>query len=123
MSKYDTYFLMGTEDVADYVEEKLHFFPKGAVLDNTLLDSTDVVMRHKAKKEKVKEFINPDLCEISEDLVYSEPYMDYNHSENRGLFGLLPGFGAFRYGRGRRAGEHTPDRGNGKCKGYYVYSR
>lgn len=49
---------------------------------NTLLLSTDVVMNHKQKKEVVKSFINPDLCEITEDLVYSEPYIDYNHRNN-----------------------------------------
>lgn len=46
---------------------------------NSLLRTTDVVMGHKEKKELVKSFINPDLCEISEDLVYSEPFIDYNH--------------------------------------------
>lgn len=51
-------------------------------LVNSLLLSTDVVMNHKEKKENVKAFINPDLCEISEDLVYSEPYIDYNHRNN-----------------------------------------
>ncbi|MFT4146299.1 MAG: S-methyl-5-thioribose kinase [Mobilitalea sp.] len=51
-------------------------------LVNTLLLSTDVVMGHKDKKENVKSFINPDLCEISEDLVYSEPFIDYNHRNN-----------------------------------------
>ena len=51
-------------------------------LVNSLLLSTDVVMNHKQKKEHVKAFINPDLCEISEDLVYSEPYIDYNHRNN-----------------------------------------
>jgi 5-methylthioribose kinase len=43
---------------------------------NTLLNTTDVVMEHKAKKELVKSFINPELCEITEDLVYTEPYND-----------------------------------------------
>ncbi len=43
---------------------------------NTLLLTTDVVLGHKKKKEMVKSFINPDLCEITEDLVYTEPYYD-----------------------------------------------
>lgn len=43
---------------------------------NTLLLTTDVVMGHKEKKELVKRFINPELCEISEDLVYTEPFYD-----------------------------------------------
>jgi 5-methylthioribose kinase len=51
-------------------------------LVNSLLLSTDVVMNHKDKKTNVKSFINPDLCEISEDLVYSEPFIDYNHRNN-----------------------------------------
>ena len=59
-------------------------FPKFAdqvstFLAETLLQTTDLVMNHKEKKEYVKSFINPDLCEITEDLVFSEPYLDYNH--------------------------------------------
>lgn len=46
---------------------------------NTLLKTTDVVMEHKAKKDLVKSFINPELCEITEDLVLTEPYNDVNH--------------------------------------------
>lgn len=49
---------------------------------NSLLRTTDIVLGHKEKKELVKSFINPDLCEISEDLVYSEPFIDYNHRNN-----------------------------------------
>jgi len=45
---------------------------------NTLLLTSDVVLDHKKKKEMVKSFINPELCEISEDLVYTEPFNDYN---------------------------------------------
>ena len=43
---------------------------------NTLLKTTDVVMEHKEKKALVKSFINPELCEITEDLVLMEPYND-----------------------------------------------
>jgi 5-methylthioribose kinase len=46
---------------------------------NTLLLTSDVVMNHKEKKEMVKDYINPELCEITEDLVYSEPFNDYHH--------------------------------------------
>lgn len=46
---------------------------------NTLLLTSDVCMEHKAKKELVKNFINPELCEISEDLVYTEPFSDINN--------------------------------------------
>ena len=46
---------------------------------NTLLKTTDVAMEHKEKKALVKSFINPELCEITEDLVLMEPYNDINH--------------------------------------------
>lgn len=49
---------------------------------NSLLKTTDVCMEHKAKKESVRKFINPMLCEITEDLVFSEPYVDYNGRNN-----------------------------------------
>lgn len=45
-------------------------------LVNTLLLTSDVVIEHKAKKELVKKFTNPELCEITEDLVYTEPFYD-----------------------------------------------
>lgn len=45
----------------------------------TLLRTTDVVMPHKDKKELLKRFINPELCEISEDLVFTEPYYNTNN--------------------------------------------
>jgi 5-methylthioribose kinase len=43
---------------------------------NTLLLTSDVVMEHKAKKRLQGNYINPDLCEITEDLVYTEPFND-----------------------------------------------
>jgi 5-methylthioribose kinase len=45
---------------------------------NTLLETTDIVMEHKTKKDMVRRFINPELCEITEDLVLTEPYNDIN---------------------------------------------
>mgnify|MGYP000860620574 FL=1 len=48
----------------------------------SLLLSTDVVLDHKKKKELVRSFINPDLCEITEDLVYTEPYNDQKKRNN-----------------------------------------
>lgn len=47
----------------------------------TQLSTTDIMMDHKEKKELVKSFINPDLCEITEDLVLTEPYNDI-HGKN-----------------------------------------
>ena len=49
---------------------------------NTLLKTTDVAMEHKEKKAMVKSFINPELCEITEDLVLAEPYLNYNNRNN-----------------------------------------
>ncbi len=51
-------------------------------LVNSLFKTTDVCTPHKEKKENVKSFINPDLCEISEDLVFTEPYNDCAHRNN-----------------------------------------
>ncbi|MFC7371886.1 S-methyl-5-thioribose kinase [Fictibacillus iocasae] len=45
---------------------------------NTLLLSSDVVMNHKDKKAAAAAFSNPELCEITEDLVYSEPFKNHN---------------------------------------------
>lgn len=80
-------FLM--EDLSDHeiMREGLlsyKIYPKFAdhittFMVNTLLPTTDVVMDHKEKKELLKSFINPDLCEISEELVYTEPFNDYNN--------------------------------------------
>lgn len=60
-----------------------HIYPEFAeqistFLVNSLLLTTDVVMDHKEKKALVKDFVNPELCELTEDLVFSEPYLDYN---------------------------------------------
>jgi 5-methylthioribose kinase len=52
---------------------------------NTLLLTSDVVMNHRDKKNMVKDYINADLCEITEDLVYSEPFTNYNNRND-----LLP---------------------------------
>jgi 5-methylthioribose kinase len=48
---------------------------------NTLLLTSDVVLGHKKKKELVKNYINPDLCEITEDLVYTEPFFDCQRND------------------------------------------
>jgi 5-methylthioribose kinase len=49
---------------------------------NTLFSTTDAVMEHKAKKALVKSFINPELCEITEDLVLTEPCNDLKGRNN-----------------------------------------
>lgn len=77
------------EDLSDhalmrYALMRHEMFPRFAddvstYMVNTLLKTTDVAMEHKAKKDMVKRFINPELCEITEDLVLTEPYNDCNH--------------------------------------------
>lgn len=74
------------EDLSDhelmrYALMKHQVFPRFAedittYMVNTLLMTTDIVMEHKEKKALVKSFINPELCEITEDLVLNEPYND-----------------------------------------------
>lgn len=63
---------------------KHHTYPAFAehistFLVNSLLPTTDIALHHQDKKELVKTFINPELCEITEDLVFTEPYLDNNH--------------------------------------------
>ncbi len=90
---YDTVMsACGMEDLSEYqlmryalMEHKT--FPKFAddistFMVNTLLMTSDVVMEHKAKKDLVKSFISPELCEITEDLVLMEPYNDIKHENN-----------------------------------------
>lgn len=85
--KYDPVMnCFAMEDLSDYEMMRTALmnyrkFPEFAdhittFLANTLLMTSDVVMDHKEKKEMVKKFINPDLCEITEDLVYTEPFYD-----------------------------------------------
>lgn len=42
----------------------------------TLLLTSDVVLDHQEKKAYLKDFINPELCDITEALVYTEPFYD-----------------------------------------------
>ena len=62
-------------------------FPKFAdqissFLASTLLLSSDIVMDHTEKKLLASELVNPDLCDLTEHLVFSEPYFDYNKRNN-----------------------------------------
>ena len=50
-------------------------------LSRTLLLTTDLFMNKFEKKKNVKEFINPEWCDISECLVFTEPY-DNNRNRN-----------------------------------------
>ncbi len=77
------------EDLSDYtiMRQALlqhRVFPKFAehittFMVNTLLLTSDVFLNHQEKKSLVKSYTNPELCEITEDLVYTEPFNDYKH--------------------------------------------
>lgn len=43
-------------------------------LARTLFYTSDLAMNPQDKKEQVKQFINPDLCKITEDLIFRDPY-------------------------------------------------
>lgn len=47
-------------------------------LVNSLLMTTDIVMDHQKRKALVREFSNPELCDITENLVFGEPILNYN---------------------------------------------
>lgn len=74
------------EDISEYKnlrKELLNgkIFPNFAdeistFLVDTLLPTTDLILESGVKKERVKEFINKELCDISECLVFREPYID-----------------------------------------------
>lgn len=56
-------------------------FPKFAdeissFLVDTLLPTTDLVLDRGEKKDRVREFVNVELCDISECLVFTEPYVN-----------------------------------------------
>lgn len=62
-------------------------FPKFAdqistFMAQVLMGTTDVVMDHQEKKKLQKSFINPQLCDITEALVYTEPYNDEQGRNN-----------------------------------------
>lgn len=57
-------------------------FPKFAndisdFIADTLLPTTDLVISRSDKKKRVQLFTNIELCDITEDLVLTEPYYDY----------------------------------------------
>lgn len=80
-------YALSMEDISAYKNLRTEMaagktFPKLAddiatFMADTLLPTTDLIMNRAEKKEKVKLFTNPELCDISEDLIFTEPYYDY----------------------------------------------
>lgn len=98
---YDTVMCAcGMQDLSDHMimrtamlEHKI--FPKFAEQISTfmaqvLMGTTDITMDHQKKKELQRKFINPELCDISEALVYTEPYNDILKRNN--VFALIADF-------------------------------
>ena len=83
--------VLAMEDISEYKNLRTELvagkiFPNFAdniseFLSRTLLLTTDLFMDKFEKKKNVKEFINPELCDISEYLVFTEPY-DNNKNRN-----------------------------------------
>jgi 5-methylthioribose kinase len=48
----------------------------GLFMARTLGYTSDLALDYKTKKEQVARFINPELCKITEDLVFTEPYRE-----------------------------------------------
>lgn len=48
----------------------------GEYLANTLFFTSDFGLKPSDKKELVQKFINPELCKITEDLVFTDPFFD-----------------------------------------------
>lgn len=46
-------------------------------LVNSLIMTTDIVMNHKDKRELNQDYVNPILCDITKDVVYTEPFTNY----------------------------------------------
>ena len=83
--------VLAMEDISEYKNLRTELiagkiFPNFAdniseFLSRTLLLTTDLFMNKFEKKKNVKEFTNPELCDISECLVFTEPY-DNNKNRN-----------------------------------------
>lgn len=90
---YDTVMsACGMQDLSDHMIMRTammqhKIFPKFAdqistFLAQVLMGTTDVVMDHQEKKALQRKYINPELCDISEALVFTEPFNDEMHRNN-----------------------------------------
>lgn len=83
--------VLAMEDISEYKNLRTELiagkiFPNfvdniSEFLSRTLLLTTDLFMNKFEKKKNVKKFTNPELCDISECLVFTEPY-DNNRNRN-----------------------------------------
>ncbi|WCK55648.1 S-methyl-5-thioribose kinase [Aneurinibacillus sp. Ricciae_BoGa-3] len=53
----------------------------GTFLARILFLTSDLALNPLEKKRRVKQFLNPELCKITEDLVFTDPYFDAETNE------------------------------------------
>jgi 5-methylthioribose kinase len=53
----------------------------GEYLARTLFFTSDYALTPAEKKAKVQQFINPELCKITEDLIFTDPFLDAETNE------------------------------------------
>ncbi|AFI28022.1 MtnK [Bacillus sp. JS] len=53
----------------------------GEFLGKTLFYSSDYALEPKVKKQLVKQFTNPELCDITERLVFTDPFFDHDTND------------------------------------------
>ena len=58
--------------------KRFPFFPEkmGSILASILFYTSDLFLDADVKKEQVKRFSNADMCKITEDLIFTEPFFD-----------------------------------------------
>ena len=96
----ETMAAVSMEDISDYENLRKQLMA-GCVYDHlaenistfvseTLMLTTDLVMERQEKRKQVMFFTNPELCDITEDLVLTEPYYEPFYNE-RNRNRLTPG--------------------------------
>jgi 5-methylthioribose kinase len=60
----------------------------GTYLAKTLFSTSDFALDPQKKKQLLKDFVNPELCKITEDLVFTDPF--FNHETNNFELELTP---------------------------------
>lgn len=76
---------LSTLEIMRYGMLKMKKYPHFAehistYLSNTIFYTSDFYLDSDKKKKMVKKFINPDMCKITEDLIFTDPY--YNAPRN-----------------------------------------
>ncbi|SFU64398.1 5'-methylthioribose kinase [Clostridium sp. DSM 8431] len=88
--KYDEVMsVIVMEDIKDVLVARkglmeLNIYPNfvesvSTFLSRTLFFTSDLYLNHKLKKKYLKKFINIDLCDLTENLVFTEPYNNINN--------------------------------------------